>query len=234
MPRSAAALLVLPLVAACRTEPRDTGCEGCFEPVQLLWNLSMGIQAGVFTEALTLDGPRGPVLELELTDEDYPTTQDAADRCTMRYRIAGTPGTLDPTAWQDWALALTPVETDCQDLPPAVWGEVPLDRFAARDWEIALEGLTDAMEKYLRDLFDLQGDDWAVAGAPHYAGSHTWIDADDTAGDAVQTHYARAWQVDAGMAVVDETEGGHLLTLEEIAAGRDGYYEVFSVYLFEL
>ncbi len=225
---------VLPLLAGCRSEPRDTGCTGCFEPIQMLWNLSMGLRAGVFTDAVTLDGPRAPVLDLVLADEDDTTSIDPADRCTMRYRIEGQPGTLEPRAWQDWALALVPIETDCLDLSPAVWGEVPLERFAAREWEISMEGLTEAMEKYLADLFDAQGTVWSVDGAPYYFGSRTWIDAYDTSGHLRQTHYARAWQVDDGMGIVDEADGGHLLPVEHVAAGGDGYYEIFSAYIFRI
>lgn len=224
--------MLLALLGGCRTDPVDTACPGCFRPVQAFWNLFMGIQAGTFVEVGTLDGTREPVLDLLLVDEDYPTTYDPADACTLLYGIEGARGTLDPEAWQNWALTLIPRSTDCRDLPSAKWGLDPLDRFADRDWEISLEGLTGLMETYLEDLFEGQGGSWARDGAPHYFGSHTWIDAYDTASDVGQTHYGRAWQIDAEGRIVDEASGGHLLPWTDVAAGSDGYYEIFSVYYF--
>lgn len=234
--------LITTATLACRQSDRPDGdvpidetgdaedCPGCFDANGMLWNLQVGLEDGAFATVHTSSGDRLPLFTVQLVEQEYfdTSTEDpSAHSCTFTYTPAVAPGSSVPSAMFDWELTLVPGTDGCGDLDPDWVSSELFQDLPGYGWEMVAEALDADLSAWLQDWFDQEGADWAADGAPYYFGLTTLIDGVD-AGSGVQGHYGRAYAVDEDMNIASEGTGGSLLTTEQVAAGSDGFYEIYA------
>jgi hypothetical protein len=234
-------------LGGCRTEPfepfrniDETGeddCPGCFDAALMLWNLQGALHEGALHPVSTSTGQRPAKLTVMLVDQYWShldASEQPAHACYMTYTPSLSPGSTAPSAWLDWQLALEPIEDTCGTLDPD-WIDPDFHvALTGLGIEMIGEALDDGMETYLQEWFaalDAQDTDtsldWDRDGAPYYFGVRGLLD-DLSVYGSDQSHYGRAWAVDEELFILDEESGGRLLTTEQIAAGQDGWYELYA------
>jgi hypothetical protein len=207
----------------------DEDCPGCFDTEAFLWSLRAGLQAGGFATVHTTTGDRVPELDLVLASPAYFDAEEPSDEhtCTLRYTVQVGPGKTAPSAWFDWALTPTLATDGCGELDPDWVAASFAADMAATPWEVVGSAPADDLLEWLQEGFSAAGNDWATQGEPYYFGGTTLLDGHDL-GDDAQDVYGRAFAVDADMNILAEATGGSLLTTAAIAAGSDGYFELYG------
>ncbi|MBN1335450.1 MAG: hypothetical protein JXB39_05770 [Deltaproteobacteria bacterium] len=191
------------------------------------WALYTGVQGSAFADVEADGNVVPPLFEITLAEEEWTENWDDRYVCYLRYTAASTPGTSDPKAWFDWNLDLTPSEefSTCDNLDPAMFGDDPWTAFSDMSWEYTIEGIVPDV---LADIEEWSWDDWDAV-EPAIYGADTFIDGTSIAdsNDMDQMMFGYALAVDADMIV-----GEDLVNAVDVAAGADGYYQVFNMYIY--
>lgn len=230
-------------LSGCRTVDTDvpideTGdaedCPGCFDVQAFLWDVRTGLQGGAFATVHTTTGDRIPELDVLLVEREYfeNETPDPERSCVLRYTLGMAPGTTAPSAWLDWSLIPTLASDECGELDPDWVAPSFAADLAAYPWELVGAEVQGNLLTWIQDGFEDAGNDWATDGEPYYFGVTALLDSHDI-GAGQQANYGRAYAVDADMNIVAEATGGSLLTTGQVAAGLDGYYELYGWRFFD-
>ncbi len=198
-----------------------------FEPDYWGWNYSFGVQAGAVAEVYISGLVTPPYFEIMLVEEEYFDAYDESYACHLYYGFSAVPAESWSEAWYDWAIEIEPDSTDCPDLDPELWGEEPLEAIG-NSFEVTVGALDADLESSIQGWFT----DWETDYAPYAFGSNNYVDG--ALSSDRQTHYGWAFEVDDDMNLVDPESYGNLLELDAIAAGADGYYFVYTAYVFGL
>jgi hypothetical protein len=224
-------------------------CPGCFDVAFMSWSLQGARYEGDLHPIVTSSDLRPARLTVTLVDNAYIKAIENAEpgevispyderwTCFMTYTPSIASTGSDASAMFVWELGLEPLEDGCGPLD-ADW--VNPDLFTALPgMGVTMTGaaLDSVMENQLKTAFEAvseddtgEAPDWETEGAPYYIGLGSSIDGQEIYGDG-QSHYGRAFQVelvDGDLTVRNETSGGILLTTEQIAAGQDGWFEIYA------
>lgn len=224
----------------------DENCPGCFDAAFMLWNLQGALHEGDLHSVNTSNGERAARLAVTLVDNAYNKALENAEpgevispydedwACYMTYTpsIAST-GDVSGAMFS-WRLGLEPLDNGCRELDPD-WVDADLfTELPGMGVTMTGAALDDKMENLLKTAFEAVSEDdtgaepdWATEGAPFYIGLTGTIDGQGVNGDD-QSHYGRAFRIDEDRNIHNEENGGTLLTTQQIAAGDDGWFEIYA------
>lgn len=197
----------------------DTGEPVIFEPHW--WSVSMyfGLRGGVFTNVTRNGAEWFPLMAIVLGNERYEQTRSPKDSCITYFTVVPAGGSAAPsTAFFDWVITPTYLNTECLNLDPLVFGDSPGPYFESLNWEFAA---IEADAAFLRNtdeigLSSLRSNLFAVNV---YLNGMNWTYEDEAA------VYGFGQEIDKTNAVIE----GSYIPVADMENLPDGHYSLLSV-----